>query len=304
MSFTKDDKVLDDFIDYLAFYTTWNFAPLTKLLSSDNAPSYYLWRLSIDCLDKKVWLFRAWVSTSFMWYSVKICQLQELKIWKQIVLKVDLYWKWLKLLRDDYDLFVSFKVFCRDWLQLWEELTITRIDYTVDCEKMNFNKRNSLRCRVSWMFMKDWQVKTKYFWKRSHDSAMFIRYYDKKEEINVRWTAMLYPEYQFLKTVQRYELQVNSKWFDDYERVIKFDNLYDLINMWIHIWKRSRNKIIKKDESLYNEIIVLINELKQKKDYESLDKVFIYLDSVYRKWGFEFPVLCETLDQWKHSLNN
>lgn len=306
MSFTKDDKVLDDFIDYLAFYTSRNFAPLTKLLSSDNAPSVYLWRLSIDCLENKIWLFRAWISTSYLWYAVKIWQLRELKIGNQIVLKVDLYWKGLKLLRDDIDLWKSFKIFCRDWLCLWEELTITRVDYTVDCQKINFNKTNSLRCRVSWLFSKDWEVKTKYFGKRSHDSAMFIRYYDKKEEIAVRRTSMLYPEYQFLDCVQRYELQVNSKGMSNKEREIKFDELYDMINLWIHINKRDRSKEkeLVKDETTYQEIINLINKLNCSKDKESLQKVRIYLDWISRKWGFECPVLCETLDQWKHFHSN
>lgn len=304
MRFTKKDWVLSDFIDYLSFYTSWNFAPLTKLLHSDNAPSVYLWRLSVDCLENKIWLFRAWISTSFMWYAVKICQLRELKIWTKIVLKVDLYWKWLKLLRDDYDLWKSFNVFCRDWLCLWDELTITRIDYTVDCSKINFRKENSLRCRVSWIFSKDWEVKTKYFGVKWHDSAMFIRYYDKKEEISKRWTAMLYPEYQFIDHVQRYELQVNSKWLDVYERCIKYSQLYDLITMWLNVSVKKRNNSLKKDESSYKLIVSEINKLKNANDYESLNKVFIYLESVYRKWGFDCPVLCETFEAENLSLNS
>ena len=304
MSFTKKDKVLSDFIDYMSFYTSWNFAPLTKLLSSDNAPSVYLGRLSIDCLEKKIWLFRAWISTSYLWYSIKLCQLQEMKIWNKIVLKVDLYWKWLKLLREDEDLRKSFRIFCSDWLLLWEELTITRIDYTVDCMKLNFRKENSLRCRCSWMFSKDWEVKTKYFGVKWHDSAMFIRYYDKKEEIAIRWTDMLYPEYRFLPVVMRYELQVNSKWFDKYERTIKFDDLYSVICMWYKLKDRWWNHHKVKDESIYKDIVILIDELKRSKDYESLDKVWIYLDWIYRKWGLACPVLCETLVQWKRSHSN
>ena len=187
---------------------------------------------------------------------------------------------------------------------LGDELTITRIDYTVDCAKLNFRKENSLRCRVSWLFTKDWEVKTKYFWKRWHDSAMFIRYYDKKEEIAVRGTAMLYPEYQFLPVVQRYELQVNSKWFDRYERIIKFNDLFTLINMWYHIANRNRGEELKKDESTYDEIVNLINKLNREKDKESLQKVRIYLDWIARKWGFECPVLCETFEVWKRFRNN
>lgn len=283
MSFTEDDKVLSDFIDYLSFYSTWSFAPLTKLLSSDNAPSVYLGRLSIDCLEKKIGFFRAWISTSYYWYSIKICQLQEVKIWNKLVLKIDIYGKGLKLLRDDVDLRRSLKTFFSDFLMLGDELTITRIDYTVDCMKLNFRKQNSLRCRVSGVFSKDWEVKTKYFGVKWHDSAMFIRYYDKKEEIAKRWTSMLYPEYQFLPCVMRYELQVNSKGFDKSERVIKFTDLYWVITLWYNIGDRNRKKEIKKDESTYKDIVNLIEKLKNDKDYDSLDKVYVFLDSMYRK---------------------
>ena len=290
MSFTKDDKVLSDFIDYLSFYTTWSFGPLTKLLSSDNAPSFYLWRLSVDLLDRKQWLFKAWVSTAFMWIAVKICQLQEVKIKDRIVLKIDIYWKGLKLLRDDHDLWCSLKLFFSDRLLLGDILTITRIDYTVDCAKINFRKENSLNCRVSGIFTKDGEVKTKYFGRKWHDTACFIRYYDKKEEMAVRGTTNLYPEYQFLPIVMRYELQVNSKWFDPYEREIKFNDLYDLINLWYHIKDNNWSHKKQKEENILNEIVCWLNQLRNKKDYDSLDKVSVYLDTLYRKLNKEMPL--------------
>lgn len=299
MSFTKKDKVLSDFIDYLSFYTSRNFAPLMKLLSSDNAPSVYLWRLSVDCLEKKIWLFRAWISTSYMWYSIKLCQLQEMKINNKIVLKIDLYWKWLKLLREDKDLRNSLNIFFRDFLLLWDEITLCRVDYTVDCMKINFRKENTLRCRCSWMFSKDWEVKTKYYGVKWHDSAMFLRYYDKKEEISIRWTSMLYPEYQFLPCVMRYELQVNSKWFDKSDRLIKFSDLYSVICMWYNIKDRDRSKEKSKDEDIVNEVIRLLNKLNSPSlpDYDSLDKVYIYLDSLYRKIGREVPFYMKTRNE-------
>ena len=299
IKFNKNDKILGDFIDYLSFYTSWDFSILTRLLSSDNGPAVYIWRLSVDRSENIRGMFRAWVSTAYMWYSVKVCQLAEMKIWNQIVLKVDIYGKGLKLLREDIDLYKSFKIFCTDWLDLWEDLTITRIDYTVDCMKLNFRKYNSLRCRCSGVYYKDWLTKTKYFWKRGHDSAMFIRYYDKKEEISNRNTAYLYPEYQFLPEVMRYELQVNSKWFSKKERVIKLNDLQSVISLGYHIWLNKASHERKKDESTYEEIINKINELKNIKDYESLDKVRIYLDWIYRKWGMACPVLCETSEMEK-----
>lgn len=281
MSFTERDDVLSDFIDYLSFYTTWSHWPLLKLLNSDNWPSLYFWKLSLDCLENKIWFFKAWVSTSYMWYSIKLCQLFEVKIWNKVVLKVDIYWKGLKLLREDKDLWNSLKLFFSDYLLLWDDLTICRIDYTVDCWKINFRKSNDLRCRVSWTFYKDWEIKTRYFWKKWHDSARFIRYYDKKEEIRVKWTEMLYPEYRFLPNVMRYELQVNSKGFDDFERVIKFSDLYRLICLWFHIWNWKKSVKALKDESVLSDVLDKIQKFHSQKDFDALEKISCYL---HRLW--------------------
>ena len=35
IKFNKNDKILNDFIDYLSFYSSWNFSILAKLMSSD-----------------------------------------------------------------------------------------------------------------------------------------------------------------------------------------------------------------------------------------------------------------------------
>ena len=293
MSFTKDDKVLRDFIDYLSFYTSRNHDVLLRLLASDNGPSVYLGRLSVDCIDNKIWLFRAWISTSYMWMSVKICQLREMKIKDKVVLKVDIYWKWLKLLREDKDLRNSLRLFFSDWLCLWEDLTVCRIDYTVDCMKYNFKKPNTLRSRAYVPMYMDGAVKTKYFGIKWHDSAMFLRYYDKKWEINDRWTSLLYPEYQFLKEVMRYELQVNSKWLDPCERYIKLSNLYDLINLGYDIKLNSWSHVKKKEETSYSIIVSEINKLRNAKDYEWLNKVYIYLENVFTKKKLITPVSCE-----------
>lgn len=307
MSFTSKDKILSDFIDYLSFYTTWDHSLLLKLLSSDNGPALYLGRLSIDCIENKVGLFRAWVSVSHMGIVIKLCQLREMKIWEKIVLKIDIYWKWLKLLREDSDLYKTFYIFCRDRLMLWEDINITRIDYTVDCAKLNFRKKNSLRCRVSWLFTKDGDPKTKYFGKRWHDSALFIRYYDKKEEISVRGTEILYPEYRFLPCVMRYELQVNSKWLSKEDKEIKLSQLHDLICLWYEIPDRLKKlKKEEKDETDLESCIKSIKSLINKKDLDSIQKLLIYINDLKCKWvlGFDWVVSCEILDRERLSQNN
>ena len=299
MSFTKDDMVLRDFIDYLTFYTTWDNKPLLKFINRDNGPSFYLGRLSLDIAKNRIGHFLWQIHTVYNGHSVAICQLKEIKVWSKLVIKVSIYWKWLKLLREDFDLYKTLKCLFTDRLMFWEELTVCRIDYTCDCAKYNFRKYNSMRAKKGADFKnKEWesmQVKTVYFWKRSHDSAYFIRYYDKKYEIqhgeNGHNTEWLYPEYQFIPEVMRYELSVNSKWLDKKERDININNLYDLITLWYDIPFRNRKdeKYHWKDETVLNTAIKNVNLLKNIGDYESIDKLYIYLNELYVNKGRSLP---------------
>lgn len=319
MSFTKDDKVLRDFVDYVRFHTSRNNKPLLKYINRDNASTLFLNRLNLLTNGWKLGFFRAWIQTVFLWQIVPLCELREVKIKKNVVLMVSMYWKWLKLLRDDYDLWLSLKCFFKEWLELWDELTITRIDYTVDCAKYNFRKENTLNTKKWWNILKENKIQTKYFGVKSHDSAMFIRYYDKKADLLESWFYNLYPEYHFLDEIMRYELVVNSKWLDDYERHINLQSLYDLVNLWYDIPFRNRakeKKLHRKDDTILNNCVKNINLLKNTWDYESIDKLFIYLDSIYRKngrsfplyspmkWDFDCPVLCETLVHEKPCPNS
>ena len=294
MSFTKDDKVLRDFIDYLRFHTTWNDKPLLKYMHRDNGKCLNFSRLSLHIYDNSRCWFRAVLQTVVLWNIVDICDLREVKIQKDLKLMVSLYGKGLKVLRDDFSLYQSLKCFFTDWLELWEDLTITRIDYTVDCAKMNFRKENSLRNLKGGRIEKKWIVQTKYFGVKSHDSAMFIRYYDKKADLLESNYSWLYPEYHFIDNVMRFELSVNSKWLDDYERHININSLYDLINLGYDIPFRNRKKekelLHWKDETLLNNCVKNINLLKNIWDFESLDKLYCYLDTIYRKNKQSLPI--------------
>lgn len=295
MSFTKDDKVLRDFIDYLRFHTSWNNKPLLQYLHRDNWKCLNFSRLSLNIYENSR-CFNAMIQTVVYWQIVKICDLREIKINWKLRLMVSLYWKWLKVLRDDYSLYQSLKCFFTDWLELWEDLTITRIDYTVDCAKLNFRKQNSLNNKKWWYIFadKETNVETKYFGVKSHDSAMFIRYYDKKKDLVKSDFLRLYPEYKYLDQVMRYELSVNSKWLDDYERNIKLNSLYDLINLGYDIPFRNRkwekDMLHWKDETLLNTCVKNINLMKNIWDIDSLDKLYCYLDSIYRKNKMSLPI--------------
>lgn len=276
ITFYESDCVLDDFIDYCGFYWLRDHEKVLKLLKSDNWGS-----LIIDnklVLTNLNWYanFRAMVSVSIYWLPINIVQLREIKINWKVVLDVDLYGKGIKLIRENdlrgslYKLFVYYLGM--------DDIKLTRVDYTVDCIKQNFDKKNSLSCRVSQIITNkvggENLVKYKTFGRKWHDSAFFLRYYDKKHEINCRWTWYLYPEYSLLPSVMRYELQVNSKWLDRLESEIKIDELYSFLTLEKSIpspFGKHEKKY--KDETIEKQVIDWIKKLVKLKDEDALDKI-------------------------------
>ena len=295
ISFYEGDWYLCEFIDFVWFYGVRDHSRLLTLLRSDNGAWLYLSRRL--CLNKLSWFanFRAMVSVSMYWSPVNVVQLREIKLGWKIVLDVDLYWKGLKLIREEWlrdELYLLFNYY------LWmHDITITRADYTVDCLKLNFDKENKLKCRVDWLIRSNWMVAYKTFGRKWHDSARFLRYYNKKLEIITRWTEHLYPEYSLLPEVMRYELQVNSKWFDPLESEITIDDLYWFITLHKEI-KSSKWKHLIKNKDISDEklCIRLIKKLQRKKEYDSLDKIKLTLlwTEEFLKCATDSIVLCET----------
>ena len=280
MTFFESDLVLDDFIDYCWFYGTWNSEKVLKFLRSDNGGSLII--------DNKLVLtnlngfsnFRAMVSVSIYWLPINILQLREIKIGGKIVLDCDLYWKGIKLIREN-DLRTSLYKLFTYYLEM-DEIKITRVDYTVDCIKQNFDKQNRLSCRVSWSISNkvDWvnQVKYKTFGRKWHDSAYFLRYYDKKHEIESRGTQYLYPEYSLLPSVMRYELQVNSKWLNKLESEITINQLYSFLTLQKEIPSPFGRHEKKRDQSIEEQVIAWIKKLVKMKDEDALDKIKFILN--------------------------
>lgn len=276
MSFYESDWFLWEFIDYVWFYWSRKHERVLHLLKSDNGWSIYLSKnLVLNSLNG-FWNFRGMVSVSLYWSPINIIQLREITLNWKIVLDVDLYWKGCKLIREEWlrdELYLLFTYY------LWmSEITITRADYTVDCIKKNFRKANSLACRKSWLIRENGELSYMTFWRKSHDTARFLRYYDKKMEIESRWTSHLYPEYSLLPNVMRYELQVNSKGFDKFEKEITIDELYSFITLQKEISSRKRKHYTKdKDRSLENVALDAIKKLIQKKEYDSLERIKMLL---------------------------
>ena len=280
IKFYESDGVLAEFIDYVGFYWKRNNARILTYLKNNNWACLYLSRrLVLFKVDKSAY-FNAFVSVSLYWSPVNVCQLREIKVGWKMVLDVDLYWKWLKLIREEWlwdELYLLFNYYlCMD------EIVLTRVDYTVDCQKRDFDKVNTLSNRVGAEFYRvenNHKIITgRYYWRSRHDSARFLRYYDKKHDNEVKNQSHLYPEYSLIPFVMRYELQVNSKGLDDYERCITINQLYDVITMWKEIKSSVWKHLLKnKDWSLEELAIKTIKQLINQKQEQSLDKLKLLL---------------------------
>ena len=283
MKFTDKDGYLSDFIDYCAFYGNWDHEKLLNLDRSDNGSSVYIDNLLAVDIERYA-NFKATVSICMYWLPVKICKLQECKIWSDILLTVDLYWKGCKVIREEGLWPSMYKLFTM-YLGM-SDIVITRLDYTCDCSVMNFNKKNTLTNRVCGYFTKKIgkgkhkeELTYKLFWRKGSDSRRFIRYYNKKEEIEKRWTAYLYPEYKHIPNVMRYELQINSKWFDDWDRRKTIDELELIITMWNYIKNSTWKHLTKnKNESLESWVLYGIKKLMKSNDERALDRIKLLIN--------------------------
>lgn len=314
ITFDKRDKVICDFIDYLAFYWERSSSQLQIFLWSDNGPALYVWRIAIE---RATWfnVFTAYWTISVAWIPVKIMRLQEIQIKHNMYLKVDIYWKGVKLIREEglwNDVYKLLKNYCG-----MSEVILTRADYTVDCAKYNFRKKNSLSACTWWtIYKRDRKVKDKdldvlntaisqrkddkkqiqyiLFGSKSSSNARFIRYYDKKAEIIARWTQFLYPEYFEYPEVMRYELQVNSKGFDEYERVFQIEDIQKFINFGLNVLdNKNTHKRLQRNESMYQRIKYWISYLKRHDDIGSLEKVKLLLftpEELKKIWDIDWAV--------------
>ena len=163
-----------------------------------------------------------------------------------------------------------------------EDLTITRTDYTIDCQTYSFRKKNTLGARIKGRIEKNDNLEYILFW-RKWKSAKVIRYYDKKKEIEERGTQRLYPDYWGLPGVMRYELQVNSEGFSKDEREIDYQALKDYCNFWLYIWHNKATHKKKLDQDYYEDIKKQLNYLVKIWDEETIKRLKLYINSIQLK---------------------
>lgn len=282
-----EDKFLAQYIDYIGWYSTrdasvfWKFDK--SLRNSDNWTDTNLWVFNID--KEGNWYF---LSVSYMGFVVRVARIYRTKISGNNVAKFDIYWKWVLVLNANnlWSLFVE--VFIRMGLI---DLTLTRIDYAIDCEKINFRKTNRLNSIVNGWIGKWSSVEYKAFGRR-WKSAHFIRYYDKLKELKTHWTLPLYPQYWFLPSVMRYELQVNSEWLDEEQRNIHVSKLPDLANFGYYIDKRSPRYHqwgkTNEDDLEYKQVLKIMNRAYRSGNYWKIltykDMIDSFIFDITKKW--------------------
>lgn len=224
LKITDSDCFIAEYVDFLSFYGPYLPETLILWCRDNDAWANFFW-FHVSRRNEGKWLKNIILKIIYYYDGklVDIWQLNEFsKDWKRL-LRCQLYGKGLLIvnrenLRDELENLLFFFGM--------SEIVLTRIDYTVDCEKMNFSKPNTLKAKV---------------WGQFHDlrtgdleylgfgslwvSPLFIRYYDKKKDLKKTKFEWLYPEYLQYDTVMRYELQVSS---DGISAEDKNKHVYDL----------------------------------------------------------------------------
>lgn len=240
LKITDSDCYIAEYIDFLSFYGKY-LPEVLVLWCRDNDAGTNYFGFHISRWNEGKWYKNIILKIIYYyeWKLVDIWQLNEFtKDWKRL-LRVQLYGKGIlvinreNLWRNLENLLFFFGM---------NDITLTRTDYAIDCEKINFEKRNSLKAKKAGQFHDARTGELEYlgFWAKGK-SPLFIRYYDKKKDLERTKFEWLYPEYQRYSTIMRYELQVNSDGISpDHKNKTVYD-LEKIANFWQEIWKNKRS---------------------------------------------------------------
>ena len=224
LKITDSDCYIAEYIDFLSFYGKYLSEVLVfRCRDNDAGANYFGFHISRWNEGKWYKNIILKIIYYYEWKLVDIWQLNEFtKDWKRL-LRVQLYGKGIlvinreNLWRNLENLLFFFGM---------NDITLTRTDYAIDCEKINFEKKNLLKAKKAGQFHNARTGELEYlgFWAKGK-SPLFIRYYDKKKDLQRTKFERLYPEYEKYDTIMRYELQVNS---DGISPEHKDKTVYDL----------------------------------------------------------------------------
>lgn len=267
--FTDSDCFIAEYVDFLTFY--WAYIPdiMVMWCRDNDCWANYFW-FHISRWKEWTWVKNIILKVQYYYEGriVDIAQLNEFTSkWGRSALRVQCYGKGLLIinrenLRDEFENLLFFFGM--------SEITLTRVDYAVDCEKMNFQKKNSLNAKKWGQFhnLRTWELEYLWFGSKGK-SPLFLRYYDKKKDLKTSHFERLYPEYEQYETVMRYELQVNSDGISD---ATKYQHIYDLkgiVNFGKQVSKTKRS------HKKYNE---------SDKDFKTIQDIILNYKKTGNKW--------------------
>lgn len=166
-------------------------------------------------------------------------QIKRVKINKVDVLNFDFYGKGLLILnredlRDDVEKLMGYFGV--------NNVILTRLDYAIDTNKLNFKKQNKLNNKNHFEIMNDQTGNLEYtLYGNKRTSPRFIRYYNKKLDLQVTDYERLYPTYLSEKEVMRYELQVKSDGIAKEDKIQKVDQLKHIAHLGRYVEKNKRS---------------------------------------------------------------
>lgn len=239
LKITDSDCYIAEYVDFLTFY--WEFLAETLVLwcrDNDAGANFYGFHLSR--WNEGTWRKNMILKIIYYYEGklVDIWQLNEFSKDGKKFLRVQLYGKGLLIinrenLRPDVEKLLLF--FGLD------EICLTRIDYAVDCEKINFSKKNTLNAKKWGQFhnVRTWEIEYVGFWSKGV-SPLYLRYYNKKRDLIDTKYERLYPEYAQYEQVMRYELQVNSDGISPEDKVRKVYDLASICNFDLKVNPRKR----------------------------------------------------------------
>lgn len=273
------DWFIEEYVDFLTFY--WDFLSETMVLRcrDNDAGANFFW-FHLARWNEGSW--RKNIILKIIYYYegnlIDIGQFNEFsKDWKKL-LRCQIYGKGLLILnrenlREKFESLLKFF-----WLN---SICLTRIDYAVDCKKINFKKKNTLNARKGGQIhnVKTWEIEYVGFWSR-WVSPLYLRYYNKKRDLKDSNYERLYPEYDKYDQVMRYELQVNSDGISPNDKIITVDELKNIANFWscVNPSKRTHKHYTASDEN-FKIIQKIILWYKKTNNKAQLLKIQMLLDS-------------------------
>lgn len=256
-----------DFIDYIWFYYNSSlFLDFLNTYSISDNDNKMIWdnNITIDKNNKKYRM----IETSFASINVPVARIENIFVHNKNQTKVSIYGKWLHVIRKKPDLYNSLLSFLYSFGLLdTTSINISRLDFTSDFDSLNYNVDVLLRTSKTTEFKYAGILETIYYW--SKKSSVYIRFYNKKLELQEKWYDVLYPEYDTYSEIMRYEIQLKSNWIPLDLKVIKLDELYDIV---FRLWR------------LYNPSRIVPTSTKSKKRAKQIFNWFLNdISSIYTK---------------------